>query len=117
MRGYLFLVLTFYPVSAQTIPPNVQINTFGTFHPEVPLPSTRPIRKTFLVSSNGLQVYYSYDGEEQITVQKSTPSAVVVARLSESRCRASGIDRLLNLLSLRNSDLSGPSVRLLSLSK
>ncbi len=62
MKCFLFLVLAFSTALAQTIPPNVQVNTFGTFHPEVTIAINPADPQNLLVSSNGLQVYYSYDG-------------------------------------------------------
>ena len=62
MRSLLFLCLTIVLAQAQTIPQNVKVSVYGTYHPEIAIAVNPADPLNLMVASNGKQVYYSYDG-------------------------------------------------------
>jgi len=62
MKTWFFLFIPLALLWAQSIPTNVRVSVYGPYHPEVTIAINPTNPQNLLVSSNGLQVYYSYDG-------------------------------------------------------
>ncbi len=62
MKYFPLICLIFVFAQAQTIPQNVQVSVYGTYHPEIAIAVNPVDPLNLMVASNGLQVYYSYNG-------------------------------------------------------